>query len=166
MRHMLANIDDVKNVNLNIISKQKMEQTIYSNEFLAQTGNPYFKIEAREGERFLRIAWIGFINEERAKTGILEELAAIQKTNRNLLLVDNREQSGPFPKAIDAWVAEEIAPKILSLGGARFAQVLSQNVFTEFSAKNMENNQEINDKQAIHIANFPTEEAAINWLLS
>ncbi|OJJ22608.1 hypothetical protein BKI52_07975 [marine bacterium AO1-C] len=142
-----------------------MTETIYSNELITQTGNPYFTIEAKEGENFIRATWTGFINVERAKKGILEEIAAIQKTGITNLLVDNRKQTGPFPKEIDQWVTEEITPKLEALGGAKFAQILSSNVFTEVSAKNMANNEDVNDQQAISMANFANEEDALKWLI-
>lgn len=141
-----------------------MEQTIYSNEFLAQTGKPYFTIEVRRDEDFIRVSWVGFINEEKAKKGLVEETDVIQKTGIKKVLVDNRGQTGPFPKEIGEFMIQEIIPRLETMGSIRVGQILSENVFTEFSAKNMENDQEINDKQVMNIANFPDEVTAINWL--
>lgn len=143
-----------------------MEETIYSNELLTNTGTNYFKIEARNNENFIRVMWIGFINIERAKNGINEEVAAIEKTGRSNFLVDNRAQIGPFPRQVNQWAQEVMIPKINTLGGARFAQILSKNVFTEISAKSMEKNEDINNREIVSIANFENEEDALKWLNS
>ena len=143
-----------------------MEQTIYSSELTGQSNNVYFRIEARDDEPFLRIAWIGFINEERAKNGLMLELKAMKETKRTSLLVDNRKQQGPFPKEINRWMLENVVPQVADLGGAKSAQILSENFFTELSAKKLANDEAINDQQVINLANFANEEEAMRWLLN
>ncbi|OJJ22609.1 hypothetical protein BKI52_07980 [marine bacterium AO1-C] len=141
-----------------------MEDKIYSKTLETSNGTAYFHIEAKTNETFLRISWDGFINEERAKAGLLEQVEALSETKRLKLLVDNRQQTGPFPKGIEEWIALELMPKINRLGQVKAAHILSDNVFTEYSAKKLEESS-FNDKQNANLENFASEDEAIQWLI-
>ena len=141
-----------------------MGQVIYSKELNSRDGMPYYVIEARAEENFLRVLWYDYINEEKAKTGLLLQLEAMEETKRLNLLIDNRKQAGPFPKGIEAWMATEMLPRLSRLGKVKAAHILSENLFTQFSAKKLEQADFINDEENANLKNFESEKEAIKWL--
>ena len=111
---------------------------------------------------FIYVEWIGFVNEvEASKTACLKIVEFIRRSGKNILLNDNRKQTGPWPP-VEQWLGEVWIPGMKTAGLKRFAHLHSPNYFTELSAKN-----NLKDVVAgIEFGHFNNEKEATTWLTS
>jgi hypothetical protein len=79
----------------------------------------------------------------------------------SLLLNDNRNQSGPWPK-LDDWLATVWIPALSAAGLKRMAHIHSTSIFTQISARRFA--QDV--VHGIEFAHFDDEAEAIAWLVA
>jgi hypothetical protein len=132
--------------------------TGYSYELTAPTG-PFIRLNHRPEQPWLHADWIGFIDSERGQKACLAIVDALMHTGVSLLLNDNRNQSGPWPK-LDEWLATVWVPALSGAGLKRMAHIHSASIFTQVSAKRFA--QDV--IQGIEFAHFDDENQAIEWL--
>ncbi|RYD69474.1 MAG: hypothetical protein EOP53_27100 [Sphingobacteriales bacterium] len=123
-------------------------------------GQTYLIIEFDEKKNLIHNFWYGLLTVENVKHGATEVLDIMKQTNCTNLLNDNREIIGSWDQAND-WIEKEWMPKALGLGLRQFAHVVSNGVFGELSAKEMQTR--VGDKFEMRL--FNDIDTAKSWLL-
>jgi hypothetical protein len=101
----------------------------YLHELSSLTG-PFIRLSQRPENIWLHADWVGFIDSERGQKACMAIVDAIIQTRVALLLNDNRNQSGPWPK-LDDWLATVWIPALSAAGLKRMAHIHSTSVFTQ-----------------------------------
>lgn len=127
---------------------------------LKEDGELFCKLEAVSEKEYIYVSWHGFINEDKTKRGMLAEIEMIQKTGYKKILNNNRFLNGPYPIGIEKWIGEVWVPKAIEEGFKWAATLVSEQIFSKFSAEQLEQKLE-----GITYRNFGNEESAVRWLL-
>lgn len=107
-------------------------------EKLQDNGTTFVKIEYSSDQSWVYVEWIGYQTEERSKKGMNKYLDIMQKYKVTQVLNDNRKQTGPYPKGIDSWIAQDWFPRALKAGFKHAATILAEGIFTQLSSKQLE----------------------------
>lgn len=137
-----------------------MMQRIYREELKDELG-VFLTIEISEGVDWIYVDWIGYMDENRAKSGMMRYLEIMEKYNLTKLLNDNRREHGPYPENIDLWIREAWIPYAKKINFKYGATIVSRKVFARISADML-----VRKFSGITYRNFEDEEEAIKWLSS
>ncbi|MEO1050551.1 MAG: hypothetical protein AAFX87_07985 [Bacteroidota bacterium] len=122
------------------------------------TGKVYLTVQYDEENSWLYANWVGFMTMDMIKQGGLMLIEAVRESKCKHMLNDNREVEGTWAKA-NEWIATEWGPKIMDAGLRNFAMILSSNIFSEMSAKDLETKQD-----SFTMRSFVDIEDAKKWL--
>ncbi|NJM15314.1 MAG: hypothetical protein HC896_07990 [Bacteroidales bacterium] len=136
----------------------EIHENIFS-EHLSDSYGVYMRLEVKEECDWVYVDWIGYVNEARAKTGMMHYLDVMQEYKLTKLLNDNTKEHGPYPEDIEGWIASTWYPKALKINMTKGATILSPRVFARLSADKL-----VRTLSGIEYMNFDNKEKAISWL--
>lgn len=130
-------------------------------ELLNSKGKNYFQLEYLSDKKMLYTNWLGSdLTLEEVQKGSLMVLEAIKEHKTSKLLNDNRELTGSWDVAND-WIAAVWMPQAIEAGLTKFAHVLPEDLFAQFSAEFMKDNAV---ETALQIRLFDSLKDAQDWL--
>jgi len=115
--------------------------------------------EYQQENNWIHAYWDGFANVEAIKCWGENFIKLIEETNCPYILVDGTKSTGPWSHALD-WIQSDLLPRSVALGVKFYAHVVSQNRFSEMSAKELRT--KIQDQ--MEMLTFKTLEEAKDWL--
>ncbi|WP_375579006.1 hypothetical protein ABWH96_18615 [Marivirga tractuosa] len=119
------------------------------------------KTEYHPDENWIYCDWEGYANVDAVKSWGLEFADLIKKTKCPSLLNDDSKSTGPWTQAME-WIESVLIPKVIDAGLKYYAHVVSQNTFSEMSAKELH----MNIGGQLEMATFKTVDEAKEWLKS
>lgn len=126
---------------------------------LKSEGDVYFQVKKEDEKNYIYVCWHGYINEEKAKAGMLKEIDALNETKVESILNDNQHITGPYPNSIFIWINTHWIPLAKKSGLRKVANLVSHQIFSKFSAQQLEQRIE-----GITYHNFENKEEAEKWL--
>ena len=126
---------------------------------LKDDGEVYFLAKKIEGKKYIYICWNGFVNEAKAKAGMIKELELLEEYNVSGILNDNTNITGPYPSNIFDWINTTWIPQVKSRKKLKIANLVSHQIFSKFSAQQLE--RKIED---VVYKNFENKDNAEAWL--
>ncbi|MBK6266906.1 hypothetical protein JKA74_17820 [Marivirga sp. S37H4] len=105
--------------------------------------------------------WEGYANVDAMKEWGLKFVDLLKKTKCSNLLNDDSKSTGPWTQAME-WIETILIPKVIDAGLKQYAHVVSENTFSEMSAK------ELNIKigSTLEMATFRNVDDAKSWLIA
>lgn len=131
-------------------------EKIYSTE----QGRPYLKISYQAQDDYLLVEWQGYVNPQFVMEGSNAIIEAAQACGTSQFLSDKTTVQGTYKKT-NQWLEDDWFPRAIEAGVLYGASVLSENVFSQMSSKDLEERVE---GGGMVYKNFHKKEDAVAWL--
>ncbi|MCU0353814.1 MAG: STAS/SEC14 domain-containing protein [Cytophagales bacterium] len=121
-------------------------------------GQVYYEVQYDAENNWVYSNWKGYVTLQEVKDGANAALAHFEKHKCTNLLNDNSELEGPWDDAND-WIANDWMPRALAAGLAKFAHIVSPDVFGQLSAEAL-----VTRVQGFEMRIFGSRREAQEWL--
>jgi len=104
-------------------------------ELTSVLGRVFLTVEDDSRNRWIHVAWRGYLTADNVKTGARAYTEALAKSGYNAVLNDTRAVLGPWDHSMD-WVINEWAPNAAAAGLHHFAMITTPESMADQSAAN------------------------------
>lgn len=119
------------------------------------------KSEYQKENNWIYCDWEGYANVDAVKSWGLAFADLVKKSRCPYLLNDDSKSTGPWTQAMD-WIESVLIGKVIEAGLKYYAHVVSENTFSEMSAKELN----LNIGGVLQMSTFKNVDDAKEWLKS
>ncbi len=132
----------------------------FEKTYSTDQGRPYLKISYQEADDYLAVEWLGYISAQFVMEGSNAIIEAAKVCGTAQFLSDKTTVQGTYKKT-NQWLEEDWFPRAIAAGLRFGASLLSENIFSQMSSKDLE--ERVQGGGMIY-KNFANKEDAVNWL--
>lgn len=132
----------------------------FEKTYSTNQGRPYLKICYNATDDYLMVEWLGYVNPQFVVEGSNALIEAAKICGTSKFLSDKTTVQGTYKKT-NPWLEDDWFPRAVEAGLKFGASVLSGNIFSQMSSKDLE--ERVKEGKLVY-KNFGSVEQAIAWL--